>query len=141
MRAVVIAAAALVYAGGVHAAAPQISGQPLANTNKTNEGQIITVPMHPNVVASITTFPPGAETPVHKHPYPHYVYVMEGTLTVTNLETDKKFEAKQVQFVIEMMNVWHKGKNEGTTPVKLLVIDQLPNGVASNISSKRCKCQ
>jgi quercetin dioxygenase-like cupin family protein len=136
MRAVVIAAAVLVYAGGAHAAAPQISGQPLANTNKTNEGQIITAPVHPNVVASITTFPPGAETPVHKHLYPHYVYVMEGTLTVTNLETGKMFLAKQGQFVVEMMNVWHKGKNEGTTPLKLLVIDQLPTGVASNMLVK-----
>lgn len=133
MRAAGFAIGALAFAGAAYAAdAPQISGKPLANTNKTNEGQIITAPVHPNVVASITTFPPGAETPVHKHPYPHYVYVMQGTLTVTNLETGKKFQAKQGQFVVEMMNVWHKGKNEGTTPVKLLVIDQLPAGVANN---------
>jgi quercetin dioxygenase-like cupin family protein len=130
-------AMALAFASAAHAVgAPQISGQPLANTNKTNEGQIITAPEHPNVVASITTFPPGAETPVHKHPYPHYVYVMQGTLTVTNLETGKKFEAKEGEFVVEMMNVWHKGKNEGATPVKLLVIDQLPTGVASNMVVK-----
>jgi quercetin dioxygenase-like cupin family protein len=128
----VIAFASAAHAVGV----PQISGQPLANTNKTNEGQIITAPVHPNVVASITTFPPGAETPVHKHLYPHYVYVMEGNLTVTNLETGKMFLAKQGQFVVEMMNVWHKGKNEGTTPLKLLVIDQLPTGVASNMLVK-----
>jgi quercetin dioxygenase-like cupin family protein len=137
MRTVMVAIAALAFAGAACAAgAPQISGQPLANTNKTNEGQIITAPLHPNVMASITTFPPGAETPVHKHRYPHYVYVMEGTLTVTNLETGKTFHAKQGQFIVEMMNVWHKGKNEGTTPVKLLVIDQLPTGVANNMVVK-----
>jgi quercetin dioxygenase-like cupin family protein len=137
MRTVAIVATVLAFVGAAYAAGtPQFSGQPLANTNTTNEGQVITAPVHPNVVASITTFPPGAETPVHKHLYPHYVYVMEGTLTVTNLETGKTFQAKQGQFVVEMMNVWHKGKNEGTTPVKLLVIDQLPNGVASNMLVK-----
>ena len=73
---------------------------------------------------------------MHKHPYPHYVYVLQGTLTVTNLETGNRFEAKQGQFVVEIMNVWHKGKNEGATPVKLLVIDQLPTGVASNMVVK-----
>jgi len=137
MRVLVLVVAAIAFVNIAHAAGtPQVTGQPLANTNKTNEGQQIVAPEHPNVVASITTFPPGAETPEHKHLYPHYVYVMEGTLTVTNLETGKKFEAKQGQFVVEMMNVWHKGKNEGTIPVKLLVIDQLPSGVTNNMLVK-----
>jgi len=32
---------------------------------------------------------------------------------------------------------WHYGKNEGTVPVKLLVIDQLPAGVTSNMTLKQ----
>jgi quercetin dioxygenase-like cupin family protein len=97
------------------------------------------VPSNPEVVTSIATFPPGAELPIHKHPYPHYVYVLEGNLAVFNVDTGKSFVAKQGQFIVETNANWHYGKNEGAVPVKLLVIDQLPAGAKSNMEVKGSK--
>jgi len=121
-----------------HAAdASKISVQPIARTSTTITGEKIAVPPNPDVVTSIATFPPGAELPVHKHPYPHYVYVLEGNLTVFNVDTGKSFVAKQGDFVVETNANWHYGKNEGAVPVKLLVIDQLPAGTKSNMTLKQ----
>jgi quercetin dioxygenase-like cupin family protein len=118
------------------AEAPKVTVAPLFSTDTTVTGQKIEVPADPHVMVSLVTFPPGAALPVHKHPYPHYVYVMEGTLTVTNTQTGKVFEVKPGGFLVEMTDTWHFGKNNGTVPVKLLVIDQVPQGATTNTVPK-----
>ena len=137
MKRHLIPIAAILIATSTHAAdAPKISVQPIARTGTTISGEKIVVPPNPDVVTSIATFPPGAELPVHKHPYPHYVYVLEGTLTVFNTDTGKSFTVKKGDFIVETNADWHYGKNEGMVPVKLLVIDQLPAGTKSNMTLK-----
>jgi len=138
MRATWLAGIVLLFAASQVQAvdAPKVGVQPLARTNTTITGEKITVPQNPDVVASIATFPPGAALPIHKHPYPHYVYVLEGALTVYNVDTGKSFIAKKGDFVVETNANWHYGRNEGTVPVKLLVIDQLPANVKSNVTLK-----
>jgi len=106
---------------------------PIARTHTTVTGQPIVVPANPDVVVSMATFPPGAKIVEHKHPYPHLVYVMDGVLTVTNTETGKAFEAKKGDFVAEMQDTWHYGENRGAVPVKLFVIDEVPQGTKTNI--------
>jgi quercetin dioxygenase-like cupin family protein len=106
---------------------------PVARTHTTITGQPIVVPANPDVVVSIATFPPGSKIVEHKHPFPHLVYVMAGTLTVTNTETGKTFDAKEGAFVAEMEDTWHYGVNNGTVPVKLLVIDEVPQGTKTNV--------
>jgi quercetin dioxygenase-like cupin family protein len=113
-----------------------VTVSPVARTHVTATGQAIVVPDHPDVVVSTATFPPGARLPVHKHPYPHFAYVLEGTLTVTNTQTGKTFEVKTGQFLAEMQDTWHFGMNNGREPVKLLIIDEVPHGVASNVVAK-----
>ncbi|MGN6516134.1 MAG: cupin domain-containing protein [Rhizomicrobium sp.] len=138
MKGILILGTAILVATSAHAAdAPKISVQPIARTDTTITGEKIVVPPNPEVVTSLATFPPGAELPIHKHPYPHYVYVLEGNLTVFNVDTGKSFVAKQGDFVVETNASWHYGKNQGTVPVKLLVIDQLPAGVTSNMTLKQ----
>lgn len=138
MKHLLISVAAILITGSAQAAdAPKIDVQKIARTSTTITGEKIVVPPNPEVVTSIATFPPGAELPIHKHPYPHYVYVLEGNLTVFNVDTGKSFVAKQGQFVVETNANWHYGKNEGAVPVKLLVIDQLPAGVTSNMDVKK----
>jgi quercetin dioxygenase-like cupin family protein len=137
MKRHLIPIAAILIATSTHAAdAPKISVQPIARTSTTITGEKIVVPPNPDVVTSIATFPPGAELPVHKHPYPHYVYVLDGVLTVFNTDTSKSFTVKKGDFIVETNANWHYGKNEGTVPVKLLVIDQLPAGTKSNMTLK-----
>ena len=110
---------------------------PIARVHTTVAGQPIVVPANPDVVASIATFPPGAKIVEHKHPFPHLVYVMDGVLTVTNTETGTTFEVKKGEFVAEMQNTWHYGENKGTVPVKLFVIDEVPQGTATNIVPRK----
>ena len=132
------AAAVLFLALGVAQAAdpPRVDVKPLARTNTTVTGQPIVVPQYPDVIVSIATFPPGARLGEHQHPYPHYVYVLQGVLTVVNTQTNKTFEAKEGSFVVEMMNSWHYGINNGAVPVKLLAIDQVPAGTPSNLVAR-----
>ena len=124
-------------ATSVAAQVPKVTVVPVVRTNVTITGQPIVVPDRPDVLVSIVTFPPGARLPVHKHPYPHMVYVLEGVLTVTNTQTGENFAAKAGTFVAEMQNTWHFGVNEGQVPVKLLVIDEVPRGTASNVLPKK----
>jgi quercetin dioxygenase-like cupin family protein len=138
MKTILPAAAALCLAFGAAQAAdaPKVDVQPIARTNTTVTGQPIVVPEKPDVLVSIATFPPGSRLPEHQHPGPHYVYVLEGVLTVVNTETGKTFEVKAGDFVVEMVDTWHYGVNNGSVPVKLLVIDQLPPGAKNNMKLK-----
>lgn len=111
-------------------AAPVVT--PLANTNKTVTGQPIIAPEHPSVIATVLTFQPGDKTAIHKHPWPHYGYMLEGVLTITNAETGKSFEVKAGEFLVEMQNTAHFGENRGTVPVRILIVDTVPAGVTSN---------
>jgi quercetin dioxygenase-like cupin family protein len=123
--------------GLAHAAdAPKVQITPVLRTNVTVTGQPIVVPDRPDVIVSIATFPPGARLPEHQHPHPHYVYVLEGVLTVVNTVTNKTFDVKAGDFVVEMQDTWHYGINNGTVPVKLLAIDQVPAGAPNNLVPK-----
>lgn len=114
-------------------AGPKVVSTPVTNFSTTITGQTLDVPQHPNVNVAVATFPPGAQLPVHQHPYPHYAYVLEGALTVVNTQTNETRVFHQGEFFAEMNNTWHFGKNAGDTPLKLLVIDQMPPGVTSNM--------
>ena len=104
----------------------------IARSDTTIIGQKIEVPKNPAVIVSSSTFAPGAKTPVHKHLYPHYVYVQDGTLTIVRTETGEKFEMKPGTFFLEMIGAWHYGINNGKVPVHTLVIDQVPADVRTN---------
>ena len=135
----IIAAATLAFCASMaHAVpVPAVQVTPVTRTNTSIIGQPIVVPDHPDVVVSLATFPPGARLPEHQHPNPHYVYVLEGVLTVVNTDANKTFQAKAGDFVVEMTDTWHYGVNNGTVPVKLLVIDQVPHGAASNVVPRK----
>ena len=105
---------------------------PVVSTDSTVIGQKIAIPKDPTVIVSTIVFAPGARTPVHKHLYPHYAYVLEGTLTITNVQSGKTFDVKEGQFLAEMQDTWHYGVNRGKTPVRLLIVDHVPKGVKTN---------
>jgi len=136
---IVLAGLSLSLVCGMAAAAeaPKIVVTQVARTHVTVTGQPIVVPPNPDVVVAIATFPPGARLPEHKHLYPHLVYVLDGVLTVTNTETGKTFTVKKGDFTAEMQDTWHYGVNNGTEPVRLLVVDEVPQGTASNMVPKK----
>ena len=133
MKLLIVMLGAVLALSVAHAGdAPKVQVTPVTRTNITVTGQPLVVPEHPDIIVSIATFPPGARIAEHQHPYPHFVYVLEGALTVVNTDADKTFEVKAGAFVAEMQDTWHYGINNGAVPVKLLVIDQVPRGTPSN---------
>ena len=114
------------------AEAPKVTIKPVARTDKTVLGQPIVVPPNAELRAFTVEFEPGARLRIHKHPYPHYVYVEKGTLTVMNVETGQNLDFKPGSFFAEMTNTWHYGINKTNEPVKLLVIEQMPKNAATN---------
>jgi quercetin dioxygenase-like cupin family protein len=111
---------------------PTYVNTPIARSDTTIIGQKIEVPKNPTVIFSSSVFAPGARTPVHKHLYPHYVYVQEGTLTIVKTDSGKSYDMKPGTFFLEMVDAWHYGINKGTMPVRTLVVDQVPAGVQAN---------
>ncbi len=138
MRTIAFAAALTLVVNAAGAdAVPTVQITPVARMNTTITGQPIIVPDRPDVIVSTATFPPGARLPEHRHPYPHYVYVLEGVLTVVNTDANKTVVVKAGDFFVEMQNTWHYGINNGAVPVKLLAIDQVPAGTPNNLVPKQ----
>jgi quercetin dioxygenase-like cupin family protein len=115
---------------------PAVVVKKLLETRETAGGTPIRIPADPLLVVSTYTFKPGAKLPEHKHTYPRYAYVLAGTLSVTNIETGKSQTFKRGDFIVEMIDQWHRAVALGTGPVKLLVIDQIGDGKAGNVVLK-----
>ena len=107
---------------------------PVKTTAVTSTGQPLVLPQkNVEVGASIYDIAPGATLPVHKHPFARYAYVLAGTLQVTNVDTGKSDVFKTGDFIVEMIDQWHRGSNIGTDPVKLVVIDQIEAGAEATV--------
>ncbi len=112
------------YAGAATTVVDQVF-----QSSETIAGQPIVLPQGPvDVTVSIFTISPGASLPIHRHPFPRYGYVLEGSLTVSNQETGQVKTFHAGDFVIESVSKWHSGSNPGSEPLKLLVLDQAPKG-------------
>ena len=64
---------------------------------------------------------PGGETGRHMHPYPAFVYVLEGTVEV-EMEGGTVHTYKAGDSFLEVLNTWHNGRNKGAAATKLLVV-------------------
>lgn len=120
------------FADSLPAAVPPVVVREMFSGSTTAAGQPIVLPRKDaRLVVTTYDIAPGARLAVHKHPSPRYGYVLAGTLTVTDVEAgeDKTYWAGDV--IVEMVDRWHFGANNGTEPVKLLVIDQT-EGMAPN---------
>jgi quercetin dioxygenase-like cupin family protein len=129
-----LAAAALLLAGPADAAAPAaVTITPLVSATATPSGQPIVMPQgDARVIASLYIIAPGARLPLHKHPFPREAYVLAGNLRVTDTDTHQVFTYKPGDFIVEVIGQWHFAENTGSTPVRLLVIDTVPQAVTGN---------
>lgn len=102
---------------------------PIATSATTWSGQPYSVPSGPLQVTSQTVeIPVGGALGVHKHPWPRFAYVQQGTLRVINDDAHVTRDFKAGEFVVEAIDQWHHAEVVGDQPVKLLVIDQTPPG-------------
>jgi quercetin dioxygenase-like cupin family protein len=73
------------------------------------------------VTAVMLDIGPGGETGRHRHPYPTFVYVLEGAIDV-EMDGGEVQSHKAGDSFLEVVNTWHNSKNKRTTPAKVLVV-------------------
>ncbi len=82
------------------------------------------LPAYPTGKPKITilriTIPPHAELKVHKHPVINAGVLLKGELTVISEKQDT-LHMKAGDPIVELVNVWHRGKNEGNEPAEIMV--------------------
>jgi quercetin dioxygenase-like cupin family protein len=111
---------------------------PLTAKSETAAGQPIALPQQDvRVLVSVYDIAPGAKLPVHKHPFARYALVESGTLEVTNVETGEASVYRKGDFVVEMIDLWHRAENIGEDPVRLIVIDQIEGDAQNTLLQAR----
>lgn len=74
----------------------------------------------PEVAVLKITIAPGQQLPMHKHPVINAGVILSGELTVFT-EDNKTLHLKPGEALIELVDKWHYGKNEGKAPVEIVV--------------------
>ena len=93
----------------------------ILKTDTNSIGQKISYPNFANDEVSIVkvTIPPGKSTGWHKHTFPVFAYVMQGTLTV-EIENSKVLQYSANTSFFEVINTLHNGINKGKKNVMLI---------------------
>jgi len=82
------------------------------------------LPVYPEGKPEITilkiTIPPGAFLPLHEHPVINAGVLLRGVLTVVT-ENGGILHLKAGEAIIEVVNTWHSGRNEGNEPAEIIV--------------------
>lgn len=75
---------------------------------------------NPEITILQITIPPKTKLALHKHPEINAGVVLKGTLTVVS-ESGEQTQIHAGEPIVELVNAWHFGKNDGRVPVKLIV--------------------
>ncbi|MGQ3684603.1 MAG: cupin domain-containing protein [Candidatus Loosdrechtia sp.] len=94
----------------------------LAKTSSSWDGRAL--PKYAKGTPEITilriTFPPKVQLPLHKHPVINAGVLLKGELTVVT-ENKKTLHLKAGDSIVEVINTWHYGKNEGNEPAEIII--------------------
>ena len=74
----------------------------------------------PEIAVMRYVIPPQTALPVHKHPAINAAYVIDGEITVVQ-EGGIQRNFKKGDAIIELVDQWHYGMNQGSKPVELVV--------------------
>ncbi|MBF0522551.1 MAG: cupin domain-containing protein [Candidatus Omnitrophica bacterium] len=75
---------------------------------------------HPEITILRIVIPPGAALAKHKHPVINAGVLLKGELTVQT-ENGKILHLKAGDALVEVVDTWHYGKNEGAVPAEIIV--------------------
>jgi quercetin dioxygenase-like cupin family protein len=75
---------------------------------------------HPQVTILRILIPPGSILPLHTHPVINAGVLIKGELTVVT-KAGQTLHLKAGDPIVEVVNTWHYGKNEGTKPADIIV--------------------
>ena len=106
----------------------------LLDTNRSWDGtEIVKWPEgKPEVKVLKYTIPPHTTLAWHKHPVPNVGHVVKGTLIVEVLDGPSKTFGPGDTFE-EVVDIWHRGRNEGDTPVEIIVFQAAVKGQSPTI--------
>ncbi|MDA8106064.1 MAG: cupin domain-containing protein [Nitrospiraceae bacterium] len=94
----------------------------LAKTSLSWDGSQL--PDYPKGTPEITILrikiPPGAQLPLHKHPVINAGVLLSGELTVVT-EDNRTLHLKAGESIVEVVNRWHYGRNDGNETAELVV--------------------
>lgn len=94
----------------------------LAKTSSSWDGR--TLPNYAKGTPEITvlriTFPPKIQLALHKHPVINAGVLLRGELTVVT-ENNETLRLKAGDSIVEVVNTWHYGKNEGNEPAEIII--------------------
>jgi len=94
----------------------------LAKTCSSWDGEAL--PDYPKGNPEITilriTIPKGTRLPLHEHPVINAGVLLTGELTVVT-EDNETLHLKAGDSIVEVVNKWHYGKNEGSEPAEIIV--------------------
>lgn len=138
--------AGLILAGSALGAVAQHSGsnplpegfesKPLLKSSATRDKDPIKYPTgQPELTSVIGVIQPNGRTPLHEHPIPTYVYVLEGEV---ELQTDggaaQRYKAGEAY--IESLNRKHQLHNKGSAPARVLVVFIGEDGKQTTVAAK-----
>jgi quercetin dioxygenase-like cupin family protein len=94
----------------------------LAKTSLSWDGSHL--PDYPKGTPEVTILkikiPPGRQLPLHKHPVINAGVLLKGELTVLT-EDNRTLHLKAGDAIVEVVNKWHYGKNEGKETAEIIV--------------------
>jgi quercetin dioxygenase-like cupin family protein len=94
----------------------------ILETTTTAAGQPIRFPQGDNQMTGfIIELAPGGQVGRHVHPVPLFSYILEGTLTV-EVEGHGTRTFRAGEGFVDVVNLWHNGRNLGDRPVRFLVV-------------------
>ena len=74
----------------------------------------------PEITILRITIPKGVQLQPHKHPGINAGVLLKGELTVVT-EDNETLHLKAGDSIVEVVNKWHYGKNEGNKPAEIIV--------------------
>jgi quercetin dioxygenase-like cupin family protein len=111
--------------------------QALLKTGVTRDNDPVSYPRtdKTEIISVIGTIEPGGRTPLHEHPVPTYVYVLDGEV---ELQTEGRppHRYKAGEAYIEALNRKHQLFNKGSATAKVLVVFLGEQGKPTTITAK-----
>jgi len=115
------------------AAPPATSVELLLETDQTILGDAFAYPAgRARITAARLAVPPGATVPLHLHPVPLFVYILQGEITVDYGSRGTRTYRKGDAFV-EAFEWPHQARNGGKGKVQILVVYAGADGLQNSV--------
>ncbi|MCE9665789.1 cupin domain-containing protein [Halomonas sp. M5N1S17] len=110
--------------------------EPVLKTTTTRDGDAIVWPEGtPEIVSVIGIIEPGGRTPLHQHPVPVFVYVLEGEVELRTEGGDPHTYGTGEAY-IEALNRDHQLFNVTDSDAKILVVFAAAEGQPTTVASE-----